>query len=96
MNCSSVDLPSVSRSRFYRPRGCAQCNGTGYHGRTSILEMLVMSDPIRQLVLRGADANEIQVAAIEAGMRSMYQNGMGKALAGTTSLEEVMRVTRET
>ena len=80
---------------LYRARGCGQCNGTGYNGRTSILEMLVMSDLIRQLVLRGADANEIQVSAIEAGMRSMYQNGMGKALVGTTSLEEVMRVTRE-
>jgi general secretion pathway protein E len=81
---------------LHRPHGCAQCNGTGYHGRTTILEMLVISDPIRQLVLRGADANEIQVAAIQAGMRTMYQNGLGKVLAGTTSLEEVMRVTRET
>jgi general secretion pathway protein E len=81
---------------LHRPHGCTHCNGTGYHGRTSILEMLVISDPIRQLVLRGVDANEIQVAAMEAGMRSMYQYGLGKALAGTTSLEEVMRVTRET
>jgi general secretion pathway protein E len=81
---------------LHRPHGCAQCNGTGYHGRTTILEMLVISDPIRQLVLRGADANEIQVAAMQAGMRTMYQNGLGKVLAGTTSLEEVMRVTRET
>jgi general secretion pathway protein E len=81
---------------LYRPRGCAQCNGTGYHGRTSILEMLVMSEPIRRLLIRGADASEIQSAAIEAGMRTMYQDGIGKALAGVTSLEEVMRVTRET
>jgi general secretion pathway protein E len=81
---------------LYRPHGCAQCNGTGYLGRTSILEMLVISDPIRQLVHRGADANEIQVAAIEGGMQSMYQNGIDKALAGTTSLEEVLRVTQET
>jgi general secretion pathway protein E len=81
---------------LYRPRGCAQCNGTGYHGRTSILEMLVMSEPIRRLLIRGADGSEIQSAAIEAGMRTMYQDGIGKALAGVTSLEEVMRVTRET
>jgi general secretion pathway protein E len=80
---------------LYRPRGCTECKGTGFHGRTTILEMLVMSDAIRRLVLKGADANTIQVAAGEAGMRSMYQDGMHKVLAGVTSLEEVMRVTRE-
>ena len=86
---------TVDPITLYRPHGCAQCNGTGYNGRTSILEILEISDLIRQLVLRGADANEIQGAAIDAGMRSMYQHGLGKALAGMTSLEEVMRVTRE-
>ena len=80
---------------LYPQRGCDECKGTGFHGRTSILELLVMSDPIRRLVLKGADANKIQVAANEAGMRGMYQDGMHKALAGVTSLEEVMRVTRE-
>jgi general secretion pathway protein E len=81
---------------LYRPHGCLQCSGTGYYGRTSILEMLVMSEPIRRLVLRGADANEIQSVAIEAGMCSMYQDGIRMVLAGVTSLEEVVRVTRET
>jgi general secretion pathway protein E len=47
-------------------------------------------------VIRGSDANEIQTAAIEAGMSSMYHDGMLKALAGITSIEEVVRVTRET
>jgi general secretion pathway protein E len=80
---------------FKRPRGCPECNGTGYNGRTSILEFLVMSDPIRGLIAGGADANEIRSAAIKVGMHSMYEDGMRKALAGTTSLEEVLRVTRE-
>jgi general secretion pathway protein E len=80
---------------LYRPRGCPQCNNTGFHTRTSILEMLVMTEPIRRLVIKGADANEIQAAALEAGMRSMYHDGMSKALRGITSVEEVVRVTRE-
>jgi general secretion pathway protein E len=80
---------------LYRPRGCPQCNDTGFHTRTSILEMLVMTEPIRRLVIKGADANEIQIVALEAGMRSMYQDGMSKALRGITSVEEVVRVTRE-
>lgn len=81
---------------LHRPRGCPLCNGTGFHGRTTILEILVMSERIQRLVIGGADANEIQAAAIEAGMCSMYRDGVLKVMAGVTSLEEVMRVTRET
>jgi general secretion pathway protein E len=80
---------------FYRATGCLQCNGTGYNGRTTILEFLTVSDPVRRLVIRGADATEIQTAAIEAGMRTMYDDGIRKALSGITSIEEVVRVTRE-
>jgi general secretion pathway protein E len=81
---------------LYRATGCSVCNGTGYHGRTTIAEFLVMSEAIRRLVIRGTDSSEIQGAAAEAGMRSMYADGVHKALAGITSIEEVTRVTRET
>jgi general secretion pathway protein E len=74
--------------------GCPQCNGSGYRGRAAILEILPLSDPIRRLVLRHADAHEIGAAAVAEGMRTMYQDGLDKALAGDTSLEEVLRVTR--
>ncbi len=52
-----------------------------------------MSDPIRRLVLKHADAGELQQAAIEAGMQTMYQDGLCKALHGITTIEEVLRVT---
>ena len=81
--------------RLYRPVGCARCSGTGYFGRTGISEMLVMTDDIRKLVLRREDAGSIQRAAIEGGMRTLYEDGMRKVVRGTTSLEEVLRVTRE-
>ncbi len=81
---------------LYRARGCEDCNGTGYLGRTSILETLVMSDPVRRLVLKRSEAREIQREAARGGMRSMYQDGLSKALAGITTIEEVMRVTHET
>ncbi|MCZ6482705.1 MAG: type II secretion system protein GspE, partial [Alphaproteobacteria bacterium] len=66
----------------------------GYLGRTSILEMLVMSDPIRRLVLTRTEAHQIQRAASEHGMRTMYEDGVNKALAGITTMEEVLRATR--
>ena len=83
------------KATLYRAAGCEHCRGTGYHGRMAIMEMLVMSDRIRALVLKQADVREIAEAAMAEGMETMYQDGLRKALAGLTSLEEVLRVTRE-
>lgn len=80
--------------RLYEAVGCSHCANTGYRGRTAIMEFLPISDPIRRLVLKHADASEIQQAAIEAGMHTMYQDGLAKALQGITTLEEVLRVTQ--
>ncbi len=81
---------------LYQATGCEHCNGSGYMGRTGLLEILELSDPVRRLILRRAESHEIKRAAAEAGMRTMYQDGMYKILAGTTTLEEVLRVTRDT
>jgi general secretion pathway protein E len=80
---------------LYKPVGCPACAGTGYLGRLSIVEMLVMTDGIRALIMRHATSGEIRVAAISEGMETMYENGLRKALAGQTTIEEVLRVTRE-
>ena len=81
---------------LYKGRGCDHCGGTGYHGRTSILEVLEMTDPICSLVLRRAKSQLIRQAAVEDGMRTMHQDGLVKALSGVTTLDEVLRVTHET
>ena len=80
---------------FCRPVGCNACHGSGYFGRTTITEILQMSDPIRSLVLKSADAGAIRRAAAEAGMSTMYMDGMRKARLGITTVEEVLRVTRD-
>jgi general secretion pathway protein E len=80
---------------LYRPKGCDACNQTGYKGRIAILEMLVMNDAIRTLVLEHSDARRIEKAAIQSGMKSMAADGSLKALAGETSIEEVIRVTQD-
>lgn len=76
-------------------RGCEQCGGTGYRGRTSILEVLEMTDPIRSLILQRAEPQLIKQSAIENGMKTMHQDGLAKALSGVTTLDEVLRVTHE-
>ncbi len=77
---------------LHRPIGCAECNDTGYRGRIGIAEMLLISDEIRSLILKRVAATEIQRAS---GMPTMLQDGLDKALAGETTIEEVMRVTRD-
>lgn len=81
--------------RLYRAKGCEECGGTGYHGRLVIAEVLLMSDPIRQAILRHATATEIQRTSEQEGMATMYQDGVRKALAGLTTMEEVIRVTQQ-
>jgi general secretion pathway protein E len=81
--------------RLYRAVGCDQCGGTGYLGRSAILELLTMSDSLRRLILRHADASQIQQAALEQGMHTMYEDGLRKAVSGVTTFEEVLRVTQE-
>ncbi|WP_235565900.1 MULTISPECIES: type II secretion system ATPase GspE [unclassified Lysobacter] len=79
---------------LYHPRGSALAP-TGYHGRTTIMEFLVMNDELRRAVMRHAGMGEIEQLAREAGMRTMYEDGIAKALAGYTTIEEVLRVTED-
>ncbi|KRA46669.1 type II secretion system ATPase GspE [Pseudoxanthomonas sp. Root630] len=79
---------------LFRPRASATAP-TGYLGRTTIMEFLVMNDEIRRAVMRHAGMGEIEQLARDAGMRTMYEDGIAKALAGETTIEEVLRVTEE-
>ncbi|MBL0042689.1 MAG: type II secretion system ATPase GspE [Xanthomonadales bacterium] len=80
--------------RLFKPTP-SNLTPTGYLGRTTIMEFLVMSDPLRRLVMKHADMGVIEQAAREQGMRTMYEDGLIKALSGTTTIEEVMRVCQD-
>jgi general secretion pathway protein E len=79
---------------LFRPRGSALAP-TGYLGRTTIMEFLVMNDEIRRAVMRHAGMGELEHLAKDAGMRTMYEDGIVKAMAGMTTIEEVLRVTED-
>ena len=79
----------------YLSVGCEHCNGTGFFGRSSLIEVLVVNDAIRRLILQRAESMDLHRAAVEGGMRTMYDDGMQKALSGLTTVEEVLRVTRD-
>jgi general secretion pathway protein E len=80
---------------LYKPVGCPACSGTGYFGRVCIIEMMTMSDSLRSLIMRHSTAGDIRATAIKEGMETMFENGLRKSLAGVTTIEEVLRVTRE-
>jgi len=79
---------------LYHPRP-SELSPTGYLGRTTIMEFLVMDDELRRAVMRHAGMGELEQLARKAGMHTMYEDGIGKALAGVTTIEEVLRVTED-
>jgi len=91
-----LDRERLPNGCIYRPKGCAKCAGTGYHGRSGIYELLIVDERIQNLILKGVDANVIRRAAVERGMTTLRDDGAEKILRGITSLEEVARVTQET
>lgn len=78
--------------KLYRGTGCSFCKNTGYYGRTSIYELIVLDEAIRSLVISKASSNVIKAAAIKKGMKTLKDSGMEKVMQGITTIEEVIRV----
>ncbi|MDQ1244958.1 MAG: hypothetical protein QG565_1299 [Campylobacterota bacterium] len=81
-------------SKFYTGKGCKECNETGYFGREMICEVLVVNEKISSLIAKNASVELIHAQALEDGFVGLFENGINKALAGVTSLEEILRVAK--
>ena len=80
---------------LYKAQGCAACNHSGYQGRTGIYELLAVDNDLRRQIHDRASEQDLREYVVSAGMRSLRDDGMRLATQGITSLEEVVRVTRE-
>jgi general secretion pathway protein E len=80
---------------LFRGKGCTECRGTGYRGRTGIYEFLPMTEELRSLTLRKTPGHEIRQRAVAAGMTTLRQDGWTKCCAGVTTIDEILRVTHE-
>lgn len=80
---------------FYRGKGCKKCNNSGYKGRIGVYEVLEITDEISNLILKNAPVTEIKIEAEKQGMFSIVEDGIIKAKSGITTIEEIMRVTRD-
>ena len=78
---------------FYRKKGCPRCNQTGYKGRIGVFQLLAMSETLETLAASKASREELERAAMEEGMRTLWDDGIAKVAAGLTSIEELARVT---
>ena len=78
---------------FYYGKGCIECNETGYKGRKGLFELLVMSEPIRELINQRAPAGVLRARALELGMRTLREDGIRSILDGETTVEEVLKYT---
>jgi len=83
------------RNSFYKGKGCEKCNNTGYKGRISVNEVLVIDNNIRNLINKKATATEIKEEAKKQGMTTMLQDGFNKAKEGITTIEEILRMLHE-
>ena len=89
----SPDVAAASDGMvLYRKKGCPRCNRAGYRGRIGVFQLLIMSETLERLAAEKASRDEIERAAIQGGMRSLWDDGLEKVRGGLTSLEELARV----
>jgi len=87
------DLDINNGIEIYKGKGCPKCGNTGYKGRLALYEVMKMTDPIRELIVRGGSTEELRALAIKEGMRTLRQSGLMKAKEGLTTIDEVLSVT---
>jgi type II secretory ATPase GspE/PulE/Tfp pilus assembly ATPase PilB-like protein len=88
------DLAISPKEQFYRGKGCSECKNTGYRGRIGIFELLMIDDSIKKMINEKASSDQIMDKAISAGMKTLRNDGLEKAVKGITTAEEVLRATK--
>ena len=106
VHCKTPYVPSASErslldnftlprgQKIYKAKGCNKCENKGYIGRTSIQELLVVTDPIRRLIIRNSDGLTIKQTAVKEGMITFRSHGIQKVLEGVTTIEEILTNTQ--
>ena len=85
------DVPDM----LYKGAGCRNCQGTGYRGRQGVFELMPINEELRELILDHASAGQVRTVATRQGMRGLRQDGLRHVREGRTTIEEVLRVTKD-
>src|SRR5262249_17253613 len=84
----------AKKANFMRGKGCSHCNKKGYRGRMGIFELMPMTTQIRDMTFKGESTQNIRKMARKQGMRTLFEDGIVKAIKGQTTLDEVLRITQ--
>ncbi|MCX7009202.1 MAG: ATPase, T2SS/T4P/T4SS family, partial [Kiritimatiellaeota bacterium] len=93
LQTNHIDAAAFQDVTIYQARGCPKCNNTGYKGRGALMEILMVDEHIRDMILKNSNASAIRTRAIEQGMLSLRDNGLRRVADGLTTFEEVIRCT---
>ena len=96
IEAAGISKEKAATATFVKGRGCGHCGGGGFRGRLGIYELMLMSTKIRELTFEDAPTEEIRRAALAEGMKTLYRDGLDKAMRGITTLEEVMSTAKRT
>jgi len=94
LQAAGITPEMMTRANFSRGKGCANCQGSGFRGRLGIYELMLMSSKVRELTFKEAPTEHIRRAAQSEGMRTLYWDGIEKAVKGITTLDEIFRVAK--
>jgi len=95
MKALGLEVQGHSKAKVYRGQGCEQCGFTGYESRKGIFELMEPDDEIRKMIVANESSNIIANYARHHGMKTLREDGVEKILEGTTTLDEVLRVTQD-
>ena len=94
LEAAGITPEMAATANFCKGRGCGNCQGSGFRGRLGIFELMIMSSKVREMTFNEAPTEQVRRAAVTEGMRTLYWDGIDKVLRGTTTLEEVFRVSK--
>ena len=94
LQSAGITPEMASKATFMRGKGCGNCGRGGYRGRQGIFELMMLTSKIRELTFKGAPTQELRKVAISQGMKTLYEDGIDKAMKGVTTLDEVFRVAK--
>ncbi len=96
LEAAGIPLEVAQKANFMKGKGCGNCNKTGFRGRLGIYELMMMTPRVRELSFQNASSIDLRKAALAQGMRTLYQDGILKAMRGITTIDEVFRSAKRT
>jgi type IV pilus assembly protein PilB len=96
LEAAGITPDAAKTATFFKGKGCGSCQRTGYRGRTGIHELMIISQPIREMIFEGKSSADIRKIAMKQGMKTLYVDGIEKVMKGITTFEEVFRNAKRT